>query len=373
MGTPLITRTAEDGTNGVDRIDCPVCGTSGGEVAIEEDGHTGVRCPDCGTIYVSPRPTASELAALYDGAHGAFGVNSWKRRLFGRHALEILGDHQPSGSLLEIGPGDGHVLAVARERYEVHALEVDPVAARTLETELGVPCETEPLDETNPFDREFDVIYHRNVASHFRDPTAVFRRSAELLADDGVLVFETGNLADVDPAYYELFSTFHYPEHLCFFGDEGVDRLLADAGLERIETRRFGKTAYLQFLRLFAPLRSRLRDWLTDSTETTHDGSTEPTPDAADPVQADSADTRQADAADERGVERDDRTDGEASENSQSRRADGGTAGATLSDALYRVLESGLVVLQYLLVYAYSRTPAHDEPQTVIVVARHES
>ena len=50
------------------------------------------------------------------------------------------------------------------------------------------------------------------------------------LKPDGLLVFETGNIADVDRKYMKYFSQFSYPDHLFFFGEQSLNILLERTG-----------------------------------------------------------------------------------------------------------------------------------------------
>ena len=83
---------------------------------------------------------------------------------------------------------------------------------------LNIPCESVALSSTTFGGKKFDVIYHRDVLSHLYDPMNTFRLIHQSLNDKGLLVFETGNIADVNPKYLGLFSQFLYPDHLYFFG-----------------------------------------------------------------------------------------------------------------------------------------------------------
>jgi hypothetical protein len=53
-----------------------------------------------------------------------------------------------------------------------------------------------------------------------------------VLNDEGLLVFETGNIADVDKKYYKFFSQFSYPDHLFFFGEKSLQMLLERTGFK---------------------------------------------------------------------------------------------------------------------------------------------
>ena len=161
-------------------------------------------------------------------------------RLYARHHLRQIRRHARRGRLLEVGAGNGNVLVEARRRgFEVRGLEPNPIQAAFIRDKLGIPC-FESLDEVGR-DRTvepFDVIYHRDVLSHFFDSLEEFSTLNDLLADGGTMVFETG-IGDVDHSYFRLIPLFQLPDHLFFFSDRNIDELLRRTGFIRVATRRY--------------------------------------------------------------------------------------------------------------------------------------
>jgi SAM-dependent methyltransferase len=94
------------------------------------------------------------------------------------------------------------------------------------------------LGEASFGGKHFDIIYHRDVLSHLPDPLAVFRDINRALEKDGLLVFETGNIADVHEKYMKYFSQFSYPDHLFFFGEKSLSTLLEQTGFKCIHVYR---------------------------------------------------------------------------------------------------------------------------------------
>lgn len=42
-------------------VHCPLCASSDSRAWGEENGFTGVKCLECGLVYVSPRPTSESI------------------------------------------------------------------------------------------------------------------------------------------------------------------------------------------------------------------------------------------------------------------------------------------------------------------------
>jgi SAM-dependent methyltransferase len=151
---------------------------------------------------------------------------------------------------LEIGPGEGSFLYEARKGgFEVNGIELNAIQANFIKIRLGISCEESPL-HTSSFDgRKFDIIYHRDVVSHFYDPIAEFLKMNERLEDNGFLIFETGNLGDVEEKYFGLFTSFQLPDHLFFFSDRNLKELLKRTGFEFVKAYRYSKLPLLWIMR----------------------------------------------------------------------------------------------------------------------------
>jgi hypothetical protein len=63
------------------------------------------------------------------------------------------------------------------------------------------------------------------------------------------MVFETGN-GDFDPKYRSLIKSFELPDHLFFFSELALDKLLTRTGFTVVERTRYGTTLQLRIDRL---------------------------------------------------------------------------------------------------------------------------
>lgn len=338
---------------------CAVCSTTVGEFVVEENGYTGKRCAECDTIYVSPRPSEAEIRELYDEYQSErsltdLRLNRWKQRLTVRNTLNCIERWQPGGSLLEIGAGTGHFVDEARSSYDVYATELDADAADFIESDLEIPCENGPVAPDVYGDQQFDVVYHRNVISHFHDPVAELETMADLLDDDGVLVFETGNFAEVDERFYSSIPSFQYPDHLFLFGETGLERLLTDTGFEIVEIRRYSMMPYFRFLGAIEPIKERVESLVAE--------------DDPAPVAATDGGTSEAHA---HGVARAETAPADASPAVEPTPPDTESAEPGV---LYTLLSSLWTILTFLLQYGLGRiAPKSGRPQTMIVVAEKRS
>jgi SAM-dependent methyltransferase len=228
-------------------IECIFCGPAPSEVAIEEDGWTARQCSSCGLIFLSPRPTAAEIAERYtgDGAHLSAEsflqtFDALSSRLALAHDASLLRRETGGGRLLEIGPGSGRLLVEARSRgFQPYGVEPNPTQAAFIRDRHGIPC-VESLDDVATLGpEEYDVVFHRDVLSHFYDPIEEFERLNALLRPGGWHVFETGNFGDADPALFASVKTFQLPDHLFFFSTNALQLLVERTGLELRSIHRY--------------------------------------------------------------------------------------------------------------------------------------
>lgn len=225
-----------------EEIPCPFCGRYRRQVVIEENGYLGVKCPRCQLIYLCPRPSWQKLLNHYAAAPSRvdFHPRNAAKRHKAWYTLSLLRPYLRGGSVLEIGPGDGaFLLALAQLGFSVYAIELNRAAAEFLHNSWNIPCETRPLSVSSFGYRKFDLIYHCDVLSHLYDPLADFAIMHAKLKDQGLLVFETGNLGEVHPRYYHVYPSFRYPEHLWFFGERSLRLLLTATGFEVVRLYRY--------------------------------------------------------------------------------------------------------------------------------------
>jgi SAM-dependent methyltransferase len=247
-------------------VACIFCGIGNHPVLIEQEGYFGRRCPQCGLIYLSPRPSRNEIADLYGHDLAHTGARShisaeYEKRLFARHHLRLIKKFvRGRGKILEIGAGAGFFLDEARKAgFEPFALEINPVYTGYLQDVIKIAVENKTLSAASFPDEEFDVIYHCDVISHFYDPLSEFNEMNRKLKMGGLLVFETGNLVDVDERFYPYYPSFQFPDHLYFFGRENIKELMRRTGFEIVKEYRYSILPQIRFRRLLMRIAALLK------------------------------------------------------------------------------------------------------------------
>ena len=249
----------------MEEIRCILCDEISDQVVIEEGGYKGRKCQRCNLIYVSPRPSRTEIQNLYmhDRSHTSAQAHisgAMNKRLYARHNLRIIKKFVKNGSMLEIGAGAGYFLDEGRKKgFEVYGTEFNNVQADFIRTKLRIPCEQSALCSSLFNRKEFDIVYHCDVTSHFYDPITEFININNKLKDKGFLIFETGNLGDMKAKYYSFIETFQLPDHLFFFGENGLKEILKQAGFDLIKIYRYSILSQLLAGKMIQRFISRLR------------------------------------------------------------------------------------------------------------------
>ena len=228
---------------------CPLCGgaeTRALPAAGDEDGQSFPRrrCSACGTEFLAPRPTESQLAAAYGaqyyGPRGTKFPNPIERlREAAAHgrARRLLAGLPTRARILDVGCGDGRLLRLLGEgapATERHGLELPGPAADRAAGVPGLRLHRGTLDDAVYPDAHFDLICLVHVLEHLPETGATLDRLARLLRPRGRLVLSFPNSTSLQARIFGR-AWFHLdaPRHLSLPPPESVRRHLAARGLER--------------------------------------------------------------------------------------------------------------------------------------------
>lgn len=152
-------------------------------------------------------------------------------------------------SVLDVGCATGYLAEVLKARgCRVWGFEMDADAAAEAEQHLErvVVGDLDRVDLTEAFAGEtFDVVVFGDVLEHLRDPLPSLRQAKALLAPGGSVVVSVPNVAHGSVRLSLLRGEFRYgplglldDTHLRFFTRDGLEELMAAAGLVMVDTRR---------------------------------------------------------------------------------------------------------------------------------------
>jgi O-antigen biosynthesis protein len=161
-------------------------------------------------------------------------------------ALSLIGYNK---TVLEVGCSSGFFTKVLVERgCNVVGIELDPEAAEMAErwAERVVVGDIDEGDVWNYVkDESFDVVLFGDVLEHLRDPLRSLREAVRKIKPTGYVVTSVPNVAHGDVRIALLQGKFPYTDrglldqtHLRFFTLETLRKLLAQAGLVVVDTKR---------------------------------------------------------------------------------------------------------------------------------------
>jgi len=139
----------------------------------------------------------------------------------------------PGTSLLEIGPGTGHLLAAAHKAgRSVTAVESSEVHRAFIRKTWGIHS-LYPDIAAVPHGVSFDAVVAINVLEHVYDIASFLRSIAEVLAPNGVLFVSTVNAASLEAALLRSWwSMCKEHDHVSFPSPDGMARAAQAAGLQ---------------------------------------------------------------------------------------------------------------------------------------------
>jgi SAM-dependent methyltransferase len=249
----------------MEAISCIFCGDVGARPYHEENGYKAVSCAGCGLVFVTPRPTEAEMKHLYEGQETKVDLGGLIRRVEAataeaKRSLAIIRKYAARGRLLEIGSGAGYFLReAAREGFDVMGIDITRQFVEFSAGALGLDVREGTLASVDVPAGSVDIVYHRNVLSHLAYPIEAFSKMREILKPGGLVVFQTGNVAELPGARWAGTSDLDLPDHLFHYGEPTIRLLLARTGFDVLEVKRYVLVAHDAWVRaLVAKAKGRL-------------------------------------------------------------------------------------------------------------------
>jgi hypothetical protein len=235
---------------------CPACEERGIH-AFDKHGFSYEECPNCQTLFVSPRPPAESFYDYYQHSDSArfFATTFYKETAEARReklwrpkaqlVCEILNQYHASDhTLLDVGGGYG-IFAEEFERLSgnrVIIIEPGPDLARTCRNK-GLEVIESFLEKVNPTQLPTGpkAFVSFELFEHLHDPKAFLRHLSSLMQSGDVFFFTTLSGVGVDiQALWENSKSISL-QHLNFFNPQSVRILVESVGLKILEIQTPGK------------------------------------------------------------------------------------------------------------------------------------
>lgn len=237
-------------------VPCPACGGTAGTPAFEKYGFAYRSCPDCRTLFMSPRPSAAVLADYYATSEN---YRYWATHIFpASEATRREKIHKPwldrvlayadrfatgRDLLVEVGPGFGTFAALATQSgafARVVAIEPTPEMAASCRNR-GVAVVERRIEDIEDDVSDADVLVCFEVIEHLFDPATFVAWAHRLLKPGGLFVLSCPNGLGFDIAMLGPGSQAVDAEHINLFNPESLGGLLERNGFEVLEATTPGR------------------------------------------------------------------------------------------------------------------------------------
>jgi len=237
-------------------VPCPACGTQG-NYSFSKHGFSYEECPECQTLFVSPRPPAQDFCRYYQESDSArFFATTFYRETAGARreklwlpkarmvseSLRQYGAHQHS--LLDIGGGYG----IFAEEYE--RLTSEKVTIIEPGPELARICRQKGLAVIEAFLENVTVeqlpvgpkaFVSFELFEHLHDAGVFLRHLYSLMRPGDVFLFTTLSGMGVDIQVLWDESNSISLQHLNFFNPKSIRLLIECAGFQVLNVATPGK------------------------------------------------------------------------------------------------------------------------------------
>jgi SAM-dependent methyltransferase len=239
-------------------IDCALCGAASSAPVYRLHGYQIRACDGCGFLFNADFQGGGEAAGTFSRdyflVHHRAGFepqladfrNDLSLPVYERR-LDALEARLGRGRLLDVGPGFGSFLRLARDRgWQVEGVEVSAFAAAHIRAAHGIAVFHGDLAGFDATPGSFDLVTFWDSLEHVRHPRQDLETAFRLLRPGGLALLTTDNfdclIADVASAAYHLSrGRIVYPterifidRNFSYFTERSLRRLLADLGFREV-------------------------------------------------------------------------------------------------------------------------------------------
>lgn len=245
-----------------ERLDhCPVCKSENYNNFLVVKDHTVtqesfviVECVECNFKFTNPRPTKEEIGKYYQSEEYISHSNKSKglinkayqivRYITLQDKLSMVNKLHAKGTLLDIGCGTGHFIAVCqKDGWKVYGVEPDPGARKIAESKTHLQIAEDFLKEN--YIQQFDIISMWHVLEHVHELEAYLIKLKKVLKDDGKLIIAVPNADSYDATHYkENWAAYDVPRHLYHFTSQTISTLFANHGFKLVTKKGMHFDAY---------------------------------------------------------------------------------------------------------------------------------
>jgi SAM-dependent methyltransferase len=220
------------------------------EYRVSADSFLAVRCPECSTVFLNPRPAPAEEPRIYPPNYHAFEFSPQRfgliyrirRRLEASRLLAWCRGLPKAARILDVGCGDGfHLRLLADFGCKSWQLEGVDTSSRAIEAaaRAGLQVHRGDIRELDLPAESYDLVLLIMTVEHAADPAGMLEAIARLLKPGGRVAVVTDNIASPNFHWFRrrYWGGYHFPRHFYLFDAASLRRLAAKAGLKPSSVR----------------------------------------------------------------------------------------------------------------------------------------
>jgi len=236
------------------KIPCPACESDDYEEVYQKEGFNFVKCKNCQTMFINPRPPLDLLNKFYESSKClkhwnkffASTEDSRRQNIFVPRAVQVIELCKKYGvntkTLLDVGAGFGTFCEeVEKHNFFDKVIAVEPsVALAEACKKKGLNVIDKPIEEISL--DEVDVITNFELIEHLFCPKDFVKSCYDALSSEGLLILTTPNIKGFDLVILGKISTnIAGPNHINYFHPASLTLLLENSGFKVVEVLTPGK------------------------------------------------------------------------------------------------------------------------------------
>jgi 2-polyprenyl-3-methyl-5-hydroxy-6-metoxy-1,4-benzoquinol methylase len=231
---------------------CAACGSQNRKWAFDKLGFQFQTCRDCGSLYLSPRPSPEAFDSYF---HDGKSVKFWstdfyretaeaRREKIFRPRAELIARVMQSeppdrrNVFVDVGSGYGIFLEeVARQNTfkTVMGIERAPNMAEVCRKK-GFKVIEKSVEDVSSSEVQADMVTTFEVLEHVFEPADFLRSLWNITAEGGIVLFTTLTISGFDlQVLWDRSKSIYPPHHINLISVEGMHHLVESCGFEVIE------------------------------------------------------------------------------------------------------------------------------------------